>query len=167
MIAGFFKTWVKKGSVIGEELSRTFKYYRVFKNLDDGLGAFLVVIYAYDGEGDTDWGEDELGNLLPNIRRVCTLTADLSGLQRFLKVQKTSEGQDFWKVAFNVNVLFGGTTLKARVTWKEGVSISHFHPHVTDLVVPFRKPCEKALSTLFRTQSTRSRLLSIIRGWEA
>ena len=80
---------------------------------------YSVDIYAYDGEGDTDWVRDGSGNLLPNVRRVCTLTADLSGLRGCLTLQKGSEGQDFWKVS---------TALKARMTWYEGVSISQFHP---------------------------------------
>ena len=132
MLDGFLGTWIKKDSVIGEELSKTFEYKYVYKNLDGYLGTFSNGIYAYDGEGDPDWAEDESGNLLPNFRRVCTLKADLSGLQRFLKVQKTSEGQHFWTFSYKVNVLFGGTALKARMTWYEGVSISHFHPHVNN-----------------------------------
>jgi hypothetical protein len=125
-ITGFFDTWVRKNSVIGEELSKTFNYQRIYKTLDNGLGTFSVDIYAYDGEGDTDWGRDESGNLLPQMRRVCTLKADLSGLQRSLKVQKGPKGQDFWRVEHSINVHFGGTALKARLTWYEGVSNSIF-----------------------------------------
>ena len=83
-------------------------------------------IYAYDGEGDIDWLRDESGFVLPKFRHVCTLVADLSGLQRSLKVQKGPEGQEFWRVDFKVNVFFGGTALKARLAWYEGVSILHF-----------------------------------------
>ena len=120
----------------------------MFKNADEGLRAFSFNIYAYDGEGHTDWLCDESGNLLPNIRRVCTLKADLSGLWGFWKVQKTSEGQDFWEVSYKMKVLFGGTALKARVVWFEGVSISRFHPHVTDIWLylseyPARRPHER------------------------
>ena len=125
---GFFETWVKKNSVIGEELSRTFDYHRIYKTLDNGLGTFVLDIHAFDGEGDTDWAQDESGKQMPNIRRVCTLVADLSGLRRFLRVQKGLHGQDFWTVSYSVNVLFGGTALKARMSWYEGVSVSHFHP---------------------------------------
>ncbi len=133
MIDGLFETWVKKNSVIGEELSKTFNYHSTYKTLDDGLDTFTLGIYAYEKEGDTDWARDESGNLLPNIRRVCTLAADLSGIRRFLKVEKSSEGQNIWKVFFKVNVFFGGTALKARLAWYEGVSISHVHPQVTDI----------------------------------
>ena len=130
---GFFHPWVKKNSVIKEELSKTFNYYCVYKTLENGLGNFFLDIYAYDGEGDTNWALDESGNLLPNIRRVCTLHADLSGLQKSLKAKKTPEGQTYWKIFYKVNVFFGGTALKARLTWEEGVSISQFHPRVTDI----------------------------------
>ena len=77
MIDGFFEAWVKKNSVIGEELSKTFSYERMYKTLDSGLGTFTLDIYAYDGEGDPDWGWDESRKLLPNFRRVCTLSSDL------------------------------------------------------------------------------------------
>jgi len=133
LIDGVFNTWVTKNSVIGEEVSKAFGYRHTYKTLDRDLGTFTLDIHAYDGEGDTDWGWDESGNILPNIRRVCTLVADLSGLRRFLKVQKSPEGHEFWEIEIQVKVLFGGTALKARMTWYEGVSISHFHPQVTDI----------------------------------
>ena len=127
-IDGLFETWVKKNSVIGEELSKTFNYMRMYKTLDNGLGAFSLNIYAYDGPGNPNWALDESGNPTTNIRRVCTLKADLSGLRNFLKVQKGSNGQDFWTVNYSINVRFGGTALKARMTWYEGVSASYSHP---------------------------------------
>ena len=147
MIDGVFETWVKKNSVIGEKLSKTFCYSRMFMTLDNVLGTFSDKIYTYDGENDPDWACDELGNPAPNFRLVCILKADLSGLQKFLKAQKRSDGQDFWQVDFNVHVLLGGTALQARVTWYEGVSISRFHPHVTDIWLclsgnPARRPCQ-------------------------
>ncbi len=127
-IGGFFEPWVKKDSVIGEELSKTFQYVSLYKTLDNGIGTFSLNIFAFDGEGDTDWVQDESGNMMPNMRHVCTLSADLSGLQRFLKVQKGLQGQDFWTVRYRVEVRFGGTAIKAKMMWYEGVSISHFHP---------------------------------------
>jgi hypothetical protein len=160
-ITGFFDTWVKKNSVIGEELSKTFNYQRIYKTLDNGLGTFSVDIYAFDGEGETDWGRDESGSLLPHIRRVCTLKADLSGLQRSLKVQKGSKGQDFWRVEHSINVHFGGTALKARLTWYEGVSFSLFLSIL--VLISFRISCVKAPSASYQTRFIRSRPPSIKR----
>ena len=132
-INGLFATWVKKNTIIGEELSKTFSHYYMCKTLDIDLGNFSLVIYAYDGEGDADWACDESGELLPNFRRVCTLAADLSGIERYLEVLKGSKGQEFLGLPYKIKVLCGGTALKARVTWYEGVSISHFHPQITDI----------------------------------
>ena len=144
-IGGFFETWVKKGTVIGEELSKSIKRNRLFETLDNRLGTFSLKIYAYDGEDGIDCVVDESDNLIPNIHHACTLEADLSGLQNFLKVQKTSAGQDFWRADYKVKILFGGTSLKARMTWYEGVSISRFHPHAADIWLclsenPARRP---------------------------
>ena len=118
----------------------------MYKTLDNGLGTFSLNIYAFDGEGDPDWAQDETGKILPSIRRVCTLSADLSGLRRFLKVQKGSQGQDFWTVSYSVDVRFGGTAIKAKMTWNEGVSISRFHPRGADIWLglsgnPARRSC--------------------------
>ena len=133
VIDGLFDVWVKKNSIIGEELSKTFDYTRTYKTLEYGLGYFSMDVYAYDGEGDTTWIFDESRNLLPNFRRVCTLWADLSGLKTFLTVQKGPDGQDFWTVYYDIDVFFGGTALKAKMMWNEGVSISYFHPHGVDI----------------------------------
>ena len=127
-IDGFFDTWVKKDSVIGEESSKIFDYERLYKKLPSRLGTTSVKIYAYDGEGDPDWIQDESGFVLPKFRHVCTLQADLSALENHLKVQYGAQSQAFWRVSYNINVRFGGTAIKARLTWNEGVSISHFHP---------------------------------------
>ena len=136
MIAGRFTPIVKKNTVIREVLSNTRGLCHVYKTLKDALDHIpmkSMEIYAYDGDGDPDWTEDESGNLLPQMRRVCTLTADLSGLQNFLKVEKGSNGQNFWKVMYSVNVYFGDTALKARMTWYEGVSNLYFHPQGAEL----------------------------------
>ena len=108
-------------------MTKGWYYGRRYKSIDNVLSNFSMDVLAYDGEGDTDWAYDESGNLLPNMRRVCTLHADLSGLRETLKVQKGSDGQDFWLVNVLILVNFGGTPLRASVRWWEGVSISHFH----------------------------------------
>ena len=115
-LAGFFDTWVKKNSVIGEELTKTFTYQRMYRTLDYGLGKVTTDIYAYDGEGDIDWARDESCNVLPNLRHVCTLKTDLSGLQQSLRGSKGTEGQDFWRVHYN-----------------ESVSVAHLHPSGADI----------------------------------
>lgn len=64
-----------------------------------------------------------LGNLVPQMRHVCDLRADLSQLRRSLTKETGPNGTEFWKVVFKVAVMFGGTRLQARLLWEEGVRI--------------------------------------------
>ena len=60
----------------------------------------------------------------PRFREVCRLEADLSGLQQSLRAQRNpTTGMVYYTVNFIVAVLFGGTTLKARLRWFENVSV--------------------------------------------
>ena len=60
----------------------------------------------------------------PRFREVCELQADLSGLQRSLVAQRDpATGVIYYTVSYTVAVLFGGTTLKARLRWHENVSV--------------------------------------------
>ena len=90
------------------------------------------------------------------MRRVCTLKADLSGLARSLKVQKGPRGQDFWRVEHSVAVLFGGTQLRARLQWYEGVSCNSFNMTMYHLTNNgYRINCARALSASFPTLSSK------------
>jgi hypothetical protein len=63
----------------------------------------------------------EAGGLMPQMRLLCTLVADLSRLRGVLKKQKAANGTSYWAVNFTVAILFGGTQLHARLKWMEGV----------------------------------------------
>ena len=55
---------------------------------------------------------------------MCELEADLSGLQRSLVAQRNlATGLNYYTVNYTVAVLFGGTTLRARLRWHENVSV--------------------------------------------
>lgn len=72
----------------------------------------------------------------PRFREVCRLEADLSGLKRSLVAQRNpTTGISYYTVDFTVAVLFGGTTLKARLRWFENVSVDPNNPpSVTKLI---------------------------------
>jgi hypothetical protein len=53
--------------------------------------------------------------------QVCTLKADLSGLRASIRSSKGPKGEEFWRVDFVISVMLGGTSLKARLIWTEGV----------------------------------------------
>jgi hypothetical protein len=62
------------------------------------------------------------GSRLEQMRTLCTLNADLSGLRGSLKRLMGSEGP-YYRVDYEVVVRFGGTQLQATIQWKEGVRI--------------------------------------------
>jgi len=81
----------------------------------------------------------------PRFREVCTLEADLSGLQGSLVAQRDpTTGMSYYTVGFTVAVLFGGTTLKAQLRWFENVSVerNRTHEHITEFI-DIRANCVK------------------------
>lgn len=66
----------------------------------------------------------QTGALVPHMRYVCELRADLSQLRRAVTKETGPNGTEFWKVVFKVAVMFGGTRLQARLLWQEGVRLS-------------------------------------------
>jgi hypothetical protein len=60
------------------------------------------------------------GSWLSDMRTLCTMTADLTGLRGSLRRQAGPSGV-YYKVDFEVAVRFGGTQLQATIQWKEGV----------------------------------------------
>lgn len=75
-----------------------------------------------------------LGNRLPQMRLICVINANLSGLRDSTKVYRDDQGEQYWKIRFKVAVMFGGTQLRARLIWKENVSPNEhiLHRHVID-----------------------------------
>jgi hypothetical protein len=63
------------------------------------------------------------GNILPGIRLLCTLKADLSGLAHLLRPQTGLNGKKYWRVPVQLVIDFGGTKLRARLKWEEDVSL--------------------------------------------
>lgn len=64
---------------------------------------------------------------MPGIQRMCTLTADLSGLLRPLQRSRVKNGPSrtkntHFRIEYSVEIFFGGTSLCASILWKEEVS---------------------------------------------
>jgi len=58
---------------------------------------------------------------MPGFRPVCTIRANLSGLERELKKMTSDTGAIYWRVDYEVEIFFGRTALAACLVWKEGV----------------------------------------------
>lgn len=60
--------------------------------------------------------------MVPKMRHVCDLRADLSQLKDSLVKHTGPDGVEYWKVEYSVLIMFGGTQLQARLQWEDGVS---------------------------------------------
>jgi hypothetical protein len=65
------------------------------------------------------------------MRRICTLSADLSSLVSASMKQRGANGRMYRRVDFKVLVMLGGTQLRAKLQWEEKVSIvAHVYNHL-------------------------------------
>jgi hypothetical protein len=93
------------------------------------LTKFATNVYAYDAEAPPTFilssdayydfeKEISTGTVLPGMRLVATVSADLSQLCKGLKRQYGSRGR-FWQVDFEIVIKFGLTSLEAYLKWEE------------------------------------------------
>jgi hypothetical protein len=57
-----------------------------------------------------------------NYTKLCTIEADLSHLPLSPQPKHSGKG-NFYKVKYNIVLLFGLTEFKAAITWKENVGV--------------------------------------------
>ena len=72
-----------------------------------------------------------------NYTKLCTIEADLSRVPLLPQPKATGKGS-FYKVDYEIILLFGMTELKAQIAWKEKVSDLHiwFNPTDIGLILP-------------------------------
>ncbi|KAG9048625.1 hypothetical protein FS842_000354 [Serendipita sp. 407] len=119
-----FSTWATKGSILNDDYSYIADYNISWPaDTQDGaqaLGFTTVDVYAWDGDGEPIWLKDEYGNLMPGMRHLCTIYADLSRLSSSLRIIKGENKKKYYKISFSVAIRLGGTQLEARLQWHEG-----------------------------------------------
>ena len=71
-----------------------------------------------------------------NYTKLCTIEADLSRVPMVPRPKATGKGS-FYRVDYEIVLLFGMTELKAQIAWKEKVSGLHmlFNPTDTGLIL--------------------------------
>lgn len=99
-----------------------------------------LVLLAWEGEGDTNWVYDEksgdlnqisdidcllslitfIGELVPGLRWLCEVYADVSPLLASIKPSRRS-GVQAWILECKLRIALGGAQIKAHVEWYEGV----------------------------------------------
>ena len=73
-----------------------------------------------------------------NFSELCTIEADLSRVP-MLPRSKVTGGGIFYRVEYDIVLLFGMTELKAQLAWKENVSCLHMSFNPTDIGLILRR----------------------------
>ncbi|KIM25135.1 hypothetical protein M408DRAFT_26535 [Serendipita vermifera MAFF 305830] len=116
---GGFNAFVSKGTRMQSNFTHIKKFHRIYGSLQDTLGSYSCPLSIWEGEATPAWVRDLEDKDLPQLRSLCTLKADLSGLKGSFK-RKVGPGGEYYRVDFRVAVRFGGTQLQARLQWDEG-----------------------------------------------
>ena len=71
-----------------------------------------------------------------NYTKLCTIDADLSGVP-MLSLPKATGAGSFYRVDYDIILLFGMTELKAQIAWNENVSDLHisFNPKDIEIIL--------------------------------
>jgi len=89
-------------------------------------GEWYVLLLSYPFETETQLCTPcrSIGDgYMPGFRAVCTIRANLSGVERGLEQMISPTGKKYWRVQFEVEIFFGLTALAACIVWKEGVRL--------------------------------------------
>ncbi|KAH7096190.1 hypothetical protein BKA62DRAFT_720363 [Auriculariales sp. MPI-PUGE-AT-0066] len=121
-VSGGFSTLVKKNTVVQSHASSKSPFHKLYSNFPTALATFEVDLLTIDSLAPGKWYLGPNGIALPQFRNVCTVSADLSGLENSLRSMNGIHGRQYWRVDFEVEIFFGQTSLCAKLVWNEGVS---------------------------------------------
>ncbi|KAH8110514.1 hypothetical protein DFH11DRAFT_1514361 [Phellopilus nigrolimitatus] len=121
MLPGGFNTALRKGSRVDKETEFRLACCNELTSLGQ-LSSKTVDLFVYRGAGASPAWKDEFVNK-DLLARLCTITADTSGLKKQLVPSLDVNRNRYWRLYFDLIILFGGTELKAQIGWIENVSI--------------------------------------------
>ncbi|KAH7100087.1 hypothetical protein BKA62DRAFT_707558 [Auriculariales sp. MPI-PUGE-AT-0066] len=127
-IGPHFDVWCKKHEIIRATEPRTFQYSQRWPHTQDMnerlKKPYLLPVYAFDDTDAPYFAFDRSGNrtdghLVQGMRRVCTISADMSALRGSMTLSTSTTGEKYYQIPFSVKVYFGQTALSAELCWKE------------------------------------------------
>ncbi|PFH48911.1 hypothetical protein AMATHDRAFT_5380 [Amanita thiersii Skay4041] len=115
-VLGGFTTMIRKGV----EVSETQEYRSPFMIVldDSGFANYrnhYASLHSYQGAQVNPMWDDRETEMFSNI---CEIVADVSPVKRFLS-QQYDQSARFYRIDYEVVLLFGHTELKAQIAWKE------------------------------------------------
>ncbi|CAE6453988.1 unnamed protein product, partial [Rhizoctonia solani] len=118
LVPGVWSQIVHKGVGLDADVVCRETYAGVYKTSTPDLKDLSMDIYRYPADDEPGWAWDENGDILPDFRKACTISADLRGLECALERAVGRRGA-FWSLKIDVCMRFGGTELEAYIEWKD------------------------------------------------
>ncbi|KIM25112.1 hypothetical protein M408DRAFT_331406 [Serendipita vermifera MAFF 305830] len=113
-----FDPVVEKESILTNDWEKSIRYQTSYTTFPLDLERFSRNLYTWEGEGKSVWLRDQQGNLLPGMRHLCALMADLSGLKGSL-TRHRSAYYEYWRLDYEVVISFKRGKLQAKLRWTE------------------------------------------------
>lgn len=117
VISDLFSPLVKKDTILDDASPVVKEYYRTYGVYPSSLEYFSEDLYAWEGLGHTHWCTDTSDKRLLEMRRICKIKADLSGIR---PEQLYGPKGIYWRVDYKIVILFEGAKMKAHLEWTEG-----------------------------------------------
>ncbi|KAH7100088.1 hypothetical protein BKA62DRAFT_831203 [Auriculariales sp. MPI-PUGE-AT-0066] len=127
-IGPHFEVWCEKHKVIRSNEPQTFYYTQRWPHTSDMVqrlaSPYEMSVYACDEPKAPYFMFDRSGlrtddHLVYGMRRVCTISADMSALRGSMTLSTSASGIKFYEIPFEVNMFFGQTALSAELCWRE------------------------------------------------
>ncbi|CAA7263111.1 unnamed protein product [Cyclocybe aegerita] len=110
-----FNIILRKNTQVSEATEFRQRFGRVYSNRSD-LRTVSTVIWCYRGTTSNPvWKSDDPGH----YSEFCTVTTDLSHIQ--IKPKKNDKGDLYYRLEYDLVLLFGFTEIQAQIAWKENV----------------------------------------------
>ncbi|KAG8682041.1 hypothetical protein FRC08_015223, partial [Ceratobasidium sp. 394] len=118
-VAGAWSQIVAKGVTLDCDSVSRRPYRREYWTPNPELSHVNQDIYSYAFGGAPKWTRNKTGGFNSGFRKVCSITADISGLRGALRSEVGAGGVGYWSLTFAVCIRFGRTELEAFLEWSE------------------------------------------------
>jgi len=119
-IEGGWSEIIAKNTVIEDKHETSEPFWVVYNTPKPDLSLFKETIYAYEGSEHPPpmFIRDNYGNLKPGFHKLCDIQVDLAKMRGGIVSEVGQHGR-YWILHFNTILTFGGTEIRASVTWRE------------------------------------------------
>ncbi|KDQ12480.1 hypothetical protein BOTBODRAFT_176419 [Botryobasidium botryosum FD-172 SS1] len=121
-IEGGWSEIIPKHKVIEDKYETSEPFWVVYNTPRPHLSLFEETIYAYEGSEQPPpmFMRDRYGNLKPGFHKLCDIQVDLAKMRGGITSEVGQKGTGrYWILHFNTILTFGGTEIRAAVTWRE------------------------------------------------